>query len=265
MTELKDLRKNISRYINRHPIPASKLKNDEWFKELNTYNKDSKEYKILRDHIILSNGAFATRYVMKYSIVLNEDTSISDLFQEAMIGIMESVDTFDQRKKVSFTTYAYFHVRKRIIDFIKHNKLIRAPRDIARNLKNVNDIVDIIKVKKGVNPSIKEIKKELLKQKNILLKDKTIENILILIDLNSATTDITFISEFTDQIGTDEESEFIKNMRFNILNLLDDYNIIEKNILKYRFGIGTEFTHTTNEIKLLLNKTDKELFNIKEI
>jgi RNA polymerase sigma factor (sigma-70 family) len=259
-----NLKKSVCSYIDKYPVPDKK-KNKLWLKrlvELKPFilidKEKEKEYYKIRDTITLSNGGFAMKYVMRYSALLTDDVSINELFQEATIGILESIDTFDIKKNTSFTTYAYFHIRKRIIDFIKHNKLIRAPRDIARNMRHVNDIQSIIQVSKGIIPSAKEIMKELKRSKGLVLKEELIDKILVLLELSSGSGE-AFISEYKDQTSTPEENDLFKNMEIHLLSSISNYSDILQKAICLRYGIGREFPHSTEEVKMMLNLKDKDL------
>ena len=252
-----NLKKSVSGYVKKYPS-SDRIKNKVWLKRLQELKpfialdlEKSKEYYKIRDSITLSNGGFAMKYVMRYASILNEDVSINELFSEATIGIIESIDTFDLKKKTSFTTYAFFHIRKRIIDFIKHNKLIRAPRDIARNMKHVNDIQSLIQVSSGTFPTAKEIQKQ-LKKKGLILKEDLIDNILILLELNSAGTGDSFISEYRDQVTTEESTDLFRNMEINIQAAVTKYPPKIQKAIELRYGIGREFPHSPEEVKLML-------------
>lgn len=259
-----NLKKSVSGYIDKYPS-SDRKKNKFWLKRLfelkpfiDIDTEKSKEYYTIRDTIALSNGGFAMKYVMRYAGLLTDDVSINELFQEATIGIIESIDTFDLRKKTSFTTYAYFHIRKRIIDFIKHNKLIRAPRDIARNMKHVNEIQSIIQVSKGIIPTAKEIKKELKRSHGLELKEELIDNILILLELSSGAGE-SFISEYQDQAVTEDETDLFKNMEMHLGLSISSYSDVLKKAIELRYGIGREFPHSPEEVKMMLKLKDKDL------
>ena len=260
-----NLKKSVSTYIKKYPS-SDRLKNKVWLKRLTeikpfieTDPELNKEYFKIRDSITLSNGGFAMKYVMRYSSLLTDDVSVNELFQEATLGILESIDTFDVTMKTSFTTYAYFHIRKRIIDFIKHYKLIRAPRDIARNMKHVNQIQDIIQVSKGIIPTAKEIKKELKKAYNIVLSEDLIDNILILLELSSGNGGDSFISEYQDNSVTSEETDLFRNMEIHLLGCISKFSEVIQKAIKLRYGIGREFPHSPEEVKLMLKLKDKDL------
>ena len=267
--EFSSLRKSVNKYVDKYPSPdrnlnKTRLKRMAELKPfINTDSEKNKEYYDIREMVTLSNGGFAMKYVMRYFALLNDENAIGELFQEATIGIMESIDTFDVKKKTSFTTYAYFHIRKRIIDFIKHNKLIRAPRDIARNMKHVNEIQGLLLATDGNEPTTIEIKAALKKEKGIKLKTETIDNIIILLELNSAGYDESFLSEFTDQIGDEEDTELFKSIELNILSSISKFTEQAQEAIKLRYGICREYPHSPEEVRLLMHITDKDLMKLE--
>lgn len=264
-----DLRKSIASYIDKYP-KATKESNTKMLEELQELRKDINDsieartkYNKIRNELTLRNGGFAMNNVMKYSVIMSESTPVSELFQEATIGIMESIDTFDIDKNTSFTTYAFYHIRKRIVDYIKKNKLIKAPRDIARNIKHVKEMQEKLFSERGKEPSAKDILIELKIQKDITLKENIIDSILILLELNSAGHEDSFISEYKDQsYCEDYPSQLFRKLELNILSNIQKYTEKQQRIIKLRFGISEEYPHTIEEIKLMLDIDDKELNEI---
>lgn len=255
--EYLDLKKSINSYADQYPTP-----NKEWNNErllelqslrpyLGTPEIDKKYYKI-RDTIVLANGGFAMKYVTRYYSIMNDDTSIAELFQEATIGLIETIDAFDPEKKTSFTTYAYFHIRKRIIDFIKRNKLVKAPRDIARNMKHVNEAQSQISSVTGKIPTARDISQYLKKNKKIKLKESIVDRIMILLELNSSGSENSFISEYKDQLVCEDEAKLFRDMELNILASISKLDEKIKKAMCLRFGIGREYSHSPEEVKLIL-------------
>lgn len=264
MEEYIELRKSISTYIHKYPTPTRE-QNDTLLRELKSLAESTeaihqKRFAKIREKLVLSNGGFAMKYVMKYRAVLNDEVSIMDLFQEANLGLIEAIDTFDAAFKTSFTTHAFFHVRKRIIDFIKKNKLVRAPRDIARNMKHVNEIKNELFTEKQREPTTIEIAEALEKRRNICLPEAMIDSIIILLDLNSSGYEESFISEFNEQVFTDESEESLfKRMEMSLNKELEQHNKRFKEIVRLRFGIGCDYPHTLEEIKYMLKVDNEEL------
>lgn len=262
--EQTELRRSINAYIDKYPSPT-RAENDKLLRRFHRIKtKRSKtlqlEAKRIRDHLTLSNGGFAMRYVTRYKAILNDDVSMSDLFQEATLGLLETIDDFDTSRNTSFTTYAYFHIKKRIIDFIKKNKIVRAPRDIARNMKHVAEARNKLLTFLRREPTTQEIRRELRKNKGIILKTEMIDNITVLLELSSSSYEESFISEFKEQITNEPKDNLFKLMQASILTELEqNYDKINQEIIKLRFGIGKEFPHTLEEIQYLLDLKDGEL------
>jgi len=263
--EYSDLKKVINVYIDDYPTPT-RIQNDIMLHKLSYLDKTSVEYQKLRDTMVLSNGGFAMRYVMKYFTFINDNAAINDLFQEAVFGIMEAIDAFNIELKIAFTTYAYFHVKKRLIDYIKKNKLVRAPRDIARNIKHVNTSLSRLTGSLQRHPNTMEIRRDLEKVNNIILDLETIDNILNLIDLTSCDHADTFISEFKDQQSFLEyEDELFRLLRLNIDHTIKNFTPRLKKAIELRFGIGLDNPHELNEIKLMLTLSEEELEELRRL
>lgn len=251
-----ELKKNINSYVDKYPSPDKKW-NTKKLRELKKLEPmlgspevDKKYYKI-RDEIVLANGGFAMKYVTRYNSIMSDESCIGDLFQEATIGLIETIDAFTLSKDTSFTTYAYFHVRKRIVDFIKKNKLVKAPRNIARNMKIVNDAQDTLFSIKRKTPNAREVTQYLRKEKGIRLKEGVVDNIMILLELNSSGSEDSFISEYKDQVACDETSEVFRNMELNIMSYISKLDEDTQKAIYLRFGIGREHPHTPEEVQIL--------------
>lgn len=256
-----ELKRNISSYVDKYPTPTKewntkKLLELQLLKPLLGNPDVDKKYYNIRDTVVLANGGFAMKYVTRYYSIMTEDTSIAELFQEATIGLIETIDAFDPSKKTSFTTYAYFHIRKRLIDFIKKNKLVKAPRDIARNMKHVTEAQDQLTSLIGRSPSAEEVVKYLKKEKKIKIKESTADRIMVLLELNSSGSDDAFISEYKDQISCEIDTELFRDMELSILSNISKLDSLVKKAICLRFGISREYSHSPEEVKLLLNLED---------
>lgn len=255
--EYLDLKKSINSYVGRYPTPNREWNNKKLLElqhlkpKLGTPEIDKIYYKI-RDTIVLANGGFAMKYVTRYYSIMNDDTSIAELFQEATIGLIETIDAFDPSKETSFTTYAYFHIRKRIIDFIKKNKLVKAPRDIARNMKHVSEAQNQISAMTGKIPTARDIISYLKEHKKMKLKETVVDRIMILLELNSSGSEDSFISEYKDQLLCEDETELFRDMELNILSCISKMDDKTKKAICLRFGISREYPHSPEEVKLML-------------
>lgn len=262
------LKKRIDSYISKYPLPSREV-NTQRFQRLRELESDpdhQNEYTKLRDEIILSNGGFGMRYAIKYCRIINDSSVIEDVFQQAQIGLIESVDLFDPDVGVNFTTFAYWYVIKCIIEFIKENKVVKVPRSMARNIKNVKDVSDVLYSENGGRqPLGQEVQKRLKKTKDIDISVDVINDIMRLIELNSAATDETFlIGSIEDLSGDDTKNESIVLMKTMILSEFADLNDDLVDIIKMRFGIDYERPFSIPEIRLMKNINDDVIEDYKE-
>lgn len=263
------LRSQVGKYVKNYPTPTAK-ENVEMFKKLfllrDELPETEDEYDSLRHQLIISNGGFAMKYAIAYCKKINDSELIEDLFQQAQIGIVEAVDRFDPYRGVNFTTFAYFYVRKCIIDYIKRNKVISVNRNIARYIKHISEVHDeLLRENEGFNPNVDEIQEYLKRERNIEVKSDVVVQLLTLIDLNS-TSDNSFTTDNFDNIPFDESSnEHMLIMQLNIFNDLPDLTEFETEIIKLRFGIGCDRPYPLDELKTMGLIDDKSIANIIDV
>lgn len=258
--EFAGLKKAISWYINKITT-SNKKENDTLLRKLKDIRNDNSrrnEYLEIRDQLVLSNGGFAMKYVKIYYNTIRDDTVIADLFQEAMIGITEAIDAFDVDKNIAFTTYAYYHVKKRLIDFIRNCKLIKAPREMARNIKNVNDAMCYLLTKNEIEPTPSEIADLLKMSKGIELPVNVIDDIRQLLTLSSADSENAFITEYNEQVIIEEENKLFSRMASNIAESLKSLPLKTQKQIILRFGIGKEYPHCMEEIDYMLKDMENK-------
>jgi RNA polymerase sigma factor (sigma-70 family) len=255
-TEYKDLKRIIVQYKCKVETP-NRERNDISLNKLDKIKTDdpkwlvNKEYLKIRNDLALSNGGFAMKYVIRYINVLSDNSCVGDMFQEAMLGVVETIDAFDVKLGVSFTTYAYFHVKKRLIDFIKQSKIVRAPKEIARNLRHVSLARENLKAEFKREPSLKELKTYLWKENQIKLEPAIIDQVLLLLDLNSGEHDQSLTTNSTDQVGYLESNSLAKRLESNVLKDINKLDDKTKKYVTLRFGVGEDYPHTPPEINLI--------------
>ncbi len=94
--------------------------------------------------------SFAKRYA-------KEKTDIEDLIQEGFIGLMESIDSFDLEKGVSFMTYAGFRIKKRMRDFAYDDCSIRVSSHINNRYVRYKEFCEEYLNEYGIEPDEKTV------------------------------------------------------------------------------------------------------------
>lgn len=76
-----------------------------------------------------------------YSIALsykNNFVDFDDLVQEGFLGLKKAYKNFDPSKNVLFHTYAYYWVKKQILEYIKNNKKLNLTNFDEVGLENLS-------------------------------------------------------------------------------------------------------------------------------
>lgn len=79
-----------------------------------------------RNRIVEENLGLATHFAEDYAASRME---FEDLVQEARLGLIDAAERFDPKRGTKFSTYARWHILKRIMDAIHNrNEIVRVPR-----------------------------------------------------------------------------------------------------------------------------------------
>lgn len=214
-------------------------------KEICHYQKIIKceKNKITKGNLRLA-ASVATRYRVR--------SHVSDLIQEASIGLMDGVDRFDPNRGVKFSTYACYWIRHRIERFITRANIdISIPVNVRQKMNKIENITKAYVEKHGYNPSTEYIAKNIgISEKRacaiINLNNKKIRSINDPINDESATTYEEYIH---DPYDMSPEQIFSENENKTIINkLMNDLDEREFEIIEHRFGINGKEEKTLRQL-----------------
>lgn len=79
-----------------------------------------------RNKLVEANIGLATFFADRYQASRME---YEDLVQEAYMGLIDAADRYDPDRGIKFSTYAHWHIKKKIMDAIHNrNEIVRTPR-----------------------------------------------------------------------------------------------------------------------------------------
>lgn len=82
--------------------------------------------QLKRNELVEANLGLATHFASRFQASRME---YEDIVQEAHMGLLDAADRFDPERGTKFSTYARWHILKRVMDAIHNiNEIVRTPR-----------------------------------------------------------------------------------------------------------------------------------------
>ena len=197
-----------------------------------------------RDSFIKGNLRLVLSVIQRFN---NRGENVDDLFQVGCIGLMKSIDNFDLKQNVKFSTYAVPMIIGEIRRYLRDNNSVRVSRslrDIAYKALVVRD-----KYVKDFNkePTISEIAKELkMPREEIVFALDAIQDPVSLYEpiYHDGGDAIFVMDQVKDSKNTDEN--WLKSI--SIKEAMKRLSDREKLILNLRFFNGRTQMEVANEI-----------------
>ncbi len=226
------------------------------------------EYLNARKELINANLKLVVYIAKKYK---TKENDIMDLINEGNIALMRAIEKFDIKKGYKFSTYATHWIRQAITVYTyKYNDNITV---------NQNEIYNIKKFRKQVEQLEKENNKKYTALELIQIFNMNYNTITKYLQYNKTLSlnanikeknepgENTTLEDFIEDKNTNIEDYIIKNELKDEIKIVFDYlSEREINILKLRFGIGTENNkqYTTKEISKIYNISHQRINAIEK-
>ena len=223
-----------------------------------------REGKEAREHLIKANIRLVVSIAKKYR---RYGSSFLDLIQAGNVGLIRAVDKFDYTRGNRFSTYATWWIRRSVLRFLNQKeRTIRLPNYLSNRLRKVRHVTRDLSQQLGRQPTLEEISEHV---------EQDVEELRQLIHYARLPISLD------EPVGEDGESElihFVENenavVPFNtvqqhlleedILNALGELTEREASIIKLRFGLEGNRSHTLKELGEIFGVTRERIRQIQQ-
>jgi RNA polymerase sigma factor (sigma-70 family) len=197
---------------------------------------------------------------------LNRGLSFLDLIQEGNIGLMKAVDRFQYRRGFKFSTYATWWIRQGITRAIAdYGRTIRLPVHVIESLAEVEKARKKLRLAHGREPTPEDLADKLDmpagKVRLLLDAQKTPYSLDIKVGEEEGTELGQLLPDET--IRTPEDAALQSDLANEVERAMEPLSDREKEVLRLRYGLGTEHEYTLEEIGRRLTVTRERVRQIE--
>jgi RNA polymerase primary sigma factor len=196
----------------------------------------------------------------------NRGLHFLDLIQEGNIGLMKAVDRFNYRLGHKFSTYATWWIRQAVTRAIAdQSRTVRIPVHLSETLQRLNKLTQSFIRKNGREPTVAESARllGLPREKYLEILQNTQETLSLEAPIGAQGE--ASLSDFLkdERIPTPTDTVIHSSLRKQIEQALQNLTEREAEVIRLRFGLGTNSDHTLEEVGERLQVTRERIRQIE--
>jgi RNA polymerase primary sigma factor len=197
---------------------------------------------------------------------LNRGLSFLDLIQEGNIGLMKAVDRFQFRRGFKFSTYATWWIRQAITRSIAdHGRTIRLPVHVIESLNKLEKERKALRVERGREPTADDLASRMqipaAKVRLLLDAQKTPYSLEMKVGEDESTELGDVLRDTT--VRSPEDTAIASDLANEVERALAPLSDREKEVLRLRYGLGSDREYTLEEIGHRLSVTRERVRQIE--
>jgi RNA polymerase primary sigma factor len=227
--------------------------------------EQSRDVREAKRQMIESNLRLVVSIAKRY---LRSGVPLLDLVQEGNVGLLKAVDRFQYRRGFKFSTYATWWIRQSITRGIADRaRLIRVPVHLHDTLRLVLRGRDTLRATLGREPTADELARHvrLPESKVRLVLDVPAPPVSLETPIGDADNG-TQLGDFLrdTQLPATDRDLLVREQVRHLERALGALSPREREVLRLRFGLGTEREHTLDELGARFSLTRERIRQIEQ-
>lgn len=223
-----------------------------------------REGKEAREYLIKANIRLVVSIAKKYR---QYGSSFLDLIQAGNVGLIRAVDKFDYSRGNRFSTYATWWIRRSVLRFLNQKeRTIRLPNYLSNRLRKVRHVTRDLSQQLGRQPTLDEISEHVEQSPEELRQLIDYARLPISLDKPVGEDGETELLNFVENESepTPFNSVQQRMLESDIENALGELSEREASIIKLRFGLEGNRSHTLKELGEIFGVTRERIRQIQQ-